>query len=57
LQSGAAESGAVGARNADLAAPLTVPIDADLARLVEAWPGLPEATRLAVLKAAGIDQT
>jgi hypothetical protein len=37
----AAESGAVGAREA--------PIDADLAVVVEAWPGLPEATRRAVL--------
>jgi hypothetical protein len=57
LQSGAAKSGAVGARNADLAAPETPPADPDLARLIAVWPTLPEAARLAVLKAAGIEPT
>jgi hypothetical protein len=38
---GAAQGAAVGAENA--------PIDADLARVVEAWPSLPAALRAAVL--------
>jgi hypothetical protein len=44
---GAAESGAVRAREA--------PIDPDLAVVVEAWPGLPEATRRAVREGCRFD--
>jgi len=48
-QTGGAESGAVGARNADSAAPSPTPTDPELARLVEAWPKLPEAIRRGIL--------
>jgi hypothetical protein len=40
-ETGGARGGAVGGE--------LTPIDADLAVVVEAWPGLPEATRRAVL--------
>jgi len=33
---------------------LQFPADGDLARLVEAWPGLPESVRAAVLKLVGL---
>jgi hypothetical protein len=50
LGTGGAESGAVDARNA--------PIDAELARLIDAWPKLPEATRedILALAQAGVSE-
>jgi hypothetical protein len=47
------ESGTVGGREAGLTAPLA----SDLARVVDAWPTLPEATRQAVLRLIGDGNT
>jgi len=48
-QTGGAESGAVGAQNADSAVDGAVAADPDLGRLIEAWPTLPEAIRRGIL--------
>lgn len=42
-EKGGAESGAVSSK--------TAPIDPDLARIIDAWPTLPETTRVAIVRA------